>query len=74
MLAGEGACGRLLPLSDAGLKPLWVLKQGRARADWSLHLSLTASSLDELQKELEPLATEPHPGLAQDSEAEGETQ
>ena len=44
------------------------MKQRRVKADHSLHLSLSASNLDKLQKVLEPSFTELHTCLAQDSE------
>ena len=44
------------------------MKQRRVKADQSLHLSLSASNLDKLQKVLEPSFTELHTCLAQDSE------
>lgn len=44
------------------------MKQRRVKADQSLHLSLSASNLDKLQKVLKPSFTELHTRLAQDSE------
>lgn len=44
------------------------MKQRRVKADQNLHLPLSTSNLDKLQKVLEPSFTELQTRLAQDSE------
>lgn len=80
---------RLLPLClMLGLKFLQVsraltwdgkldMKWGRARTNWSLHLTLATSNLDntgDLQDKWMPITAEPHMHLDQDSEKLEETQ
>lgn len=75
MLAGEGVYGRLLPLSDVG--PDITIDHEARDSEGRLEPAPASPSLQPRQEVegAEPLATEQHTHLAQDSEQrKGETQ